>query len=192
MKSESACFGCLKNQSKVFQSEASLTPVKPTVWEMLEEMRIDVQTITFHALKLTHRLEETQNMNCRGALVCCPWPFCVWMCVWMCAWARSHAWWLNRRWLSLYARLLLWRRSLIASLLPPCLSFSFSRLPLSVLSPPLLVPHFPFLWLTTDFCTTTYDNLNQGNSGKVSAFLSVSLNLSGLSWKNVLWWLTEL
>lgn len=43
------------------EPEASLTPVKPRVWEMLEETRIDVQTITFHALKLTHRLEDTKT-----------------------------------------------------------------------------------------------------------------------------------
>lgn len=49
----------------------------------------------------------------------------------VCAWACSHAWWLNRHQLLLYARLLLRRGSLITFLLPQNLSFSFSCLPLA-------------------------------------------------------------
>lgn len=145
------------------ESEASLTPVKPSVGNVGgNEDRCSNDYLS--CLETHPQVRRYQDTNCPGAWVCCPWPFCVWMCVWAC----SHAWWLNRRWLLLYARLLLWRRSLIASLLPPCLSFSFSRLSLSVLSPPFPVPHFPFHWLTTDFRSTAYGNLNQGNSGKIS------------------------
>lgn len=94
-----------------------------------------------------------------GALVCCVWLF---VCV--CMWACSHAWWhTNRHQRWLYARLLLRRSSLITSLLPLYLSFSFSCLPLT---PPFTYSScspFPFatVWPVYHPALTAWEHFHQ-------------------------------